>query len=79
LCARHLPSDKRLRRSCYVQYETSMVSVRKARKDSKNTEGGDKNDEYGKLRLKTVLRRTRANTDCVKIRERREKGLKNVG
>ena len=29
-----------------------MVSVQKARKDSKNAEG-DKNNEYGKLRLKS--------------------------
>jgi hypothetical protein len=55
-----------------------MVSMQKARKNSKNTEGGDKNNEYEKLRLKTVLRRTRGSTDCGKIRERREKGLKNV-
>ena len=55
-----------------------MVSVQKARKDSKNAEGHI-NNEYGKLRLKS---QDGAQTDqgehYGKIRERREKGLENV-
>jgi len=40
-----------------MKYQWTMsVPVKKVRKDSKNTEGGNKKNEDGKLRLKTVLR-----------------------
>lgn len=55
-----------------------MYHSENVRKDSKNTERGNKKQGRLKLRLKTVLRWTRTNAKCGKISERREKDLINV-